>query len=310
MIAKMKRPNFFVAGAPRCGTTALYTYLRQHPYIFLPAIKELHYFASDFSDIQKIAFKTDDDYLKIFAEANEQHLAVGEISPLYLYSEVALKRIKAFSPLAKIILVLRNPVDFVQSIHQLNLGLLREDEPDLAKAWELQDLRRRGQMLPSSCREPRLVLYGELGSFGKYVERLLEMFDRKQVLILFFDDLVADPKKVYETLLAFLDVPSDGRADFPAVNAGFEQKSKLLARIIHPPRGVYRVFMKIISMFGVNFMKNVNLFYNRIESLNVHRASRNAVDPSLRRILQSFFRNDIQKLAKLTSRDLSAWLVS
>ncbi|MDO8753951.1 MAG: sulfotransferase domain-containing protein [Anaerolineales bacterium] len=306
----MKRPNFFVAGAPRCGTTALYTYLKRHPYIFLPSIKELHYFASDFSDVQKIAFKTDNDYLKIFAGANERHLAVGEISPLYFYSKVALNRIKEFDPSAKIILALRNPVDFVQSIHQLNLGLLREDEPDLAKAWGLQDLRRQGKMLPASCREPRLVLYGELGLFGKYVERALEVFDRKQVLFLLFDDLASNPKAVYETLLSFLGVPSDGRTDFPAVNAGFEQKSKMLAKIIHPPRPVYRVFMKAISIFGVNFMKNISLIYNKIEGLNLQRTPRDAMDPSLRARLQSYFRDDIQKLAILTERDLSAWLTA
>ena len=57
----MKHPNFFIAGAPRCGTTALYTYLSMHPRIFMPEVKELHFFASDFPDVQKIAFRSVDD---------------------------------------------------------------------------------------------------------------------------------------------------------------------------------------------------------------------------------------------------------
>lgn len=304
----MKRPNFFVVGAPRCGTTALYTYLKEHPAIYLPMIKELHYFASDFPDVHKIKFNTDDDYLKMFADAHERHAAVGEISPLYIYSSVALERIHAFNAQAKIILVLRNPVDFVQSIHQLNLSLLREDEPNLARAWELQAERRQGRHIPGGCREPELVQYGTLGSFGGCLQRIYAIFPREQVLVILFDDFAANPKAVYETILSFLNVPSDGRVDFPPVNAGFEQRSRLFARLIHPSRPVYRLFMKTISLFGVAFMKNISLLYSRLESLNIRRAPRAVMDPDLRARLQAYFRADIETLSRLLGRDLSAWL--
>lgn len=304
----MKRPNFFVVGAPRCGTTALYTYLGQHPNIFLPVIKEIHYFASDFPDVQKLAFHSDDDYLKLFADANAGHMAVGEISPLYIYSTVALDRIKAFNPAAKIIMIIRNPVDFVQSIHQLNLGLLREDQPDLAKAWDLQEQRRAGQTLPPSCREPQLVQYGALGRFGDHVEKVLAAFPRDQVLVLLFDEFAANPQSAYENILAFLGLPSDHRTDFPPVNAGAEPKSLVMAKLIHPPQPVYKLFMKVISLFGVNFMKNISLLYGKIEALNVRRSPRSRMDPQLRAKLQAYFREDIQKLSVLIGRDLSAWL--
>lgn len=304
----MKRPHFFVAGAPRCGTTALYTYLGEHPNIFLPKIKELHYFASDFPGIQKILFKSLDEYLKMFAGAGPQHLVVGEISPLYYYSQVALKNINKFDPSGKIILILRNPVDFVESIHQLNLALLREDEPDLAKAWELQGLRRLGKMIPSSCREPELVLYGDLGLFGKHVDRMFEIFPKEQVLVVLFDDFAANPRASYETILSFLGLPSDGRVDFPRVNANYQGNSRLLTQLIHPPQALYRIFMKTISLFGVDFMKNISLVYNKIEMFNARRAPRPPMDPALRAKLRSYFRDDIQKLAGLIGRDLSTWL--
>jgi len=304
----MKRPGFFVVGAPRCGTTALYTYLNENPFIFLPAIKELHYFAADFPDVHKIQFRSDEDYLKMFAEAGKEVLAAGEISPLYIYSQVALERIRAFDPDAKILLILRNPLDFVQSVHQLNLGLLREDVSDLARAWDLQEERRQGRRLPPSCREPQLVQYGDLGSFGKHLERVYDVFPKKQVMVILFDDFAADPKSVYESILAFLNVPSDGRMNFPPVNAGFEQRSQFVARILHPARPIYRFFMKVISIFGVNFMKNVSVFYGKVEALNLRRAPRAGMDPLLRARLQSYFRADIEKLARLLNRDLSAWL--
>jgi hypothetical protein len=304
----MKRPNFFISGAPRCGTTALYTYLSEHPQIFMSEVKELNYFASDFPNVQKITFKSVDDYHKVFAKADERHLAVGEASPFYLFSQVAFRNMAAYNPGAKVILTLRNPVDFVESYHQLNLSLLREDEPDLAKAWDLQDLRRQGQHIPPGARQADLLLYGEVGQFGRYVERLLGIFPKEQVKVFLFDDLRADPRAVYEQLLAFIGVPSDGRAEFPPVNANFENRSVLLARLFHPPQPVYQFFMKAISLFGVGFMKQVSVVYNRIERLNTTRTSRKQMDPALRQRLLEHFRADIVKLSALIGRDLSMWL--
>ncbi len=304
----MKQPNFFISGAPRCGTTALYTYLSEHPQIFMSEVKELNYFASDFPNVQKITFKSVDDYHKVFAKANERHLAVGEASPFYLFSQVAFQNMAAYDPNAKVILTLRNPVDFVESYHQLNLSLLREDQPDLAKAWDLQDLRRQGQHIPSGARQADLLLYGEVGQFGRYVERLLTIFPKEQVKVFLFDDLRADPRAVYEQLLAFIGVPSDGRVEFSPVNANFENRSALLARLFHPPQPVYQFFMRVISLFGVGFMKQVSVVYNRIERLNTTKTARKQMDPALRQRLQEHFRADIFKLSALIERDLSTWM--
>lgn len=304
----MKKPNFFISGGPRCGTTALYTYLSEHPQIFMSEVKELNYFATDFPGVQKIAFKTVDDYHKVFAKADERHLGVGEASPFYLFSQVAFKNMLAYDPKAKVILILRNPVDFIESYHQLNLSLLREDEPDLAKAWDLQAERKLGRHIPSGARGTELLMYGEVGQFGRYVERLLAIFPREQVKIFLYDDLRADTRAVYEELLAFINVPSDERTKFPPVNANFENKSKLLARLFHPPQPVYNFFMKVISLFGVGFMKQVSLVYNRIERLNTTRATRKQIDPALRARLLAHFRPDIDKLSALIGRDLSSWI--
>lgn len=306
----MKRPNFFVSGAPRCGTTALYTYLSEHPNIFMPEVKELNYFADDFPNVKKIAFKTPDDYLKLFAGADDRYMAVGEASPFYLFSKVAFENMHRFAPDARVILSLRNPVDFIQSYHQLNLSLLREDEPDLALAWDLQDLRRQGLHLPKSAREPELLLYGEIGQFSKYVERLFTIFPREQVKVILLEDLASNTKAVYEDILKFLGVPSDGRTDFQRVNANFENKSQLLAKLFHPPQPVYQLFMKMISLFGIGFMKKVSVIYNRIERLNTARSTRSTMNPVLRTRLINHFRPDVEILADMLGQDLSAWLMT
>ncbi len=304
----MRKPDFFIAGAPRCGTTALYTYLSQHPNIFMPVVKELNYFAADFPNVQKVAFQSEADYLRVFAPAQPQHLALGEASPFYLYSQVAFENLRAFNPQAKIILSLRNPVDFVHSYHRLNLSLLREDQPDLLRAWELQAARRRGEAIPRSARHPELLLYGELGQYSRYVERLYRIFPREQVKIILFDDLTADTRRVYREVLAFLGVPDDGRRQFPRVNASFENKSRVLAALFHPPQPVYRAFMRLISLFGVRFTEMVSVVYNRIERLNTRPARRQALPPEVRRRLQAHFAPDVRRLAELIGRDLRMWL--
>jgi len=269
-------------------------------------VKELNYFAFDFPNVQKITFKSELDYLKVFEKAN--HLAIGEASPFYLYSQVAFTNIRKFNPKAKIILTLRSPINFVQSFHQLNLSLLREDEENLEKAWELQDQRRQGKQIPASCRQPEMILYGELGLFGKYVERLLAIFPRDQVLIIIFEDFARHPQEIYEKILAFIGVPSDGRTEFPPVNSNFSNKSKLLAKIFHPPQSIYKAFIKVISLFGVNFMKFVSIVYNKIETLNTKRTNREPLSPEFKAKLKIYFQKDVQTLSALMNRDLSFWL--
>ena len=230
----MREPNFIVAGAPRCGTTALYAYLSEHPQIFMSHVKELNYFADDYPTMQKIVCRTYDDYLQLFSDATDQHLGIGEASPFYLFSEFAFEKMCTALPKAKVIVSLRNPVDFVHSFHRLNLTLLREDITDLAKAWALQSDRKDGRSLPGNFREPGLLLYGDLGKFSRYVEKLLAIYPREQIKFVLLDDLRTDPKAVYEDILGFLGIPSDGREEFPKINSNFENKSKLLAKIFHP----------------------------------------------------------------------------
>ncbi|MBT3337370.1 MAG: hypothetical protein HN975_06050 [Anaerolineae bacterium] len=304
----MREPNFIIAGAPRCGTTALYAYLSEHPDIFMSHVKELHYFSGDFPNMQKIAFHSHDDYLALFANATDAHLGIGEASTFYLFSEVAFQKMYAALPNAKVIISLRNPVDFVHSYHRLNLSLLRDNEADLAKAWALQEQRKLGKSLPPNFRESELLMYSELGKFSPYLQKLFAIYPHEQIKVILLDDLIENTKAVYEELLAFLDISSDGRCEFPQVNANFENKSQLMAKIFHPSPSVYRFFMKTISLFGTSFMERVSVFYNKAERLNTMPKKRTELDPEFRAYLISYFREDIEKISHLLNRDLSTWL--
>jgi len=192
----MRKPNFFIAGAPRCGTTALYQYVSTHPNIFLSNPKETYYWATDLPGHRKMTEL--EEYLSLFSQAGEQHLAVGEATPLYLYSKTALPLIKDFAPDAKIALMLRNPIDQIRSHHALRFFNGTEDVEDFEMAWQLQDARARGERIPPRCVDPPLLQYGATAKYGEQMERLLKFFPREQVLVVLTEDFSHAPREAYQ----------------------------------------------------------------------------------------------------------------
>ena len=233
----MKRPNFFIVGAPKCGTTALSEYLRGHPRVFVSQPKEPHYFSSDFDYYYAPGQWRLEHYLRLFDDAGEEHLAVGEASVWYLYSREAAAGIRAFDADARLIVMVRNPVDMVPSLHSQMSYMLDETEPDAEAAWRLQESRREGVGVPESCRVPEFLQYGDAAKLGEQTRRLLEVVPREQVKIIVFDDLKRDAGAVYAEALAFLDVPDDGRREFAPVNQNKTHRARWLATLTQrPPR--------------------------------------------------------------------------
>jgi hypothetical protein len=173
------RPNVFIVGAPKCGTTALSQYLRGHPQVFFCSPKEPHYFATEFPGYRAVTCEV--DYLNLFSAAGPHHNALAEGSVYYLYSGQALERIRRFNPDARIIAMLRDPVDLVYSLHAQLLYSGNEIEEDFERAWDLQDERAHGRHLPRNCQDPKVLLYREVGKLGEQCERLLGIFPRTQV---------------------------------------------------------------------------------------------------------------------------------
>ena len=113
----MKKPNFFIIGAPKCGTTSLANWLAEHPRVFFSDTKEPHFFCTD----GYTGVKTLKQYEKLFEDAKPHHLAVGEGSTHYLFSKVAVPNILVYNPDARFIVCLRNPVDMAPSLHSERL---------------------------------------------------------------------------------------------------------------------------------------------------------------------------------------------
>ena len=110
----MNKPNLFIVGAPKCGTTFLYHYLKQHPEIYFPDFKEPHFFGSDLIRKNGAYDLSLNNYKSLF---NSDKKIIGEASTFYIFSKNAAKEIYDFNPDAKIIIMLRNLVDLAYSLH-------------------------------------------------------------------------------------------------------------------------------------------------------------------------------------------------
>jgi len=188
----MKKPNFFIVGAPKSGTTAMAAYLADHPQVFFSVPKEPHYFATDMPGQQQM--NTLDRYEILFKTARDEHKRVGEASVWYLHSSEAMANIKAHSPDAKIVVMLRKPVEMVYSMHAQHLYSTTEHITDFSEAWDYAATRKATGTVN---RETALQnhFYDEIAAYGTQLERVYTHFPRSQVKVILFDDFNASSQR-------------------------------------------------------------------------------------------------------------------
>ncbi|MGH7509222.1 MAG: sulfotransferase domain-containing protein [Gemmatimonadales bacterium] len=296
-------PNFFLVGAPKCGTTALYEYLRTHPNVFLSKVKEPHFFAKDLGAYPRV--KTLEEYTGMFAESRARHLRIGEASVYYLRSSVAIPNIREFNPAAKIIAMFRNPIEMLHSLHSQLVHVSEETVSDFEEAWRLQERRSRGIDLPPAIRSPLLVQYREIGRLGTQTQRLLSSFPREQVKLILYDDFAAAPQKVYDEVIEFLGIPHDNRTDFPRVNENKRARMAWLRSFSRkPPPALREAYLNIKEVLGAGGM---NAIKRKVVELNTVKERRQPLSPEFRAELVETFRDEVALLSRLLNRDLTHW---
>ncbi|PJF25399.1 MAG: hypothetical protein CUN53_13000, partial [Phototrophicales bacterium] len=223
-------PDFFIVGAPKAGTTSLFDYLADHPLVIGTTPKETHFFADDLPGLQMRKFR--DNYLSAFSaqKPTAQHGLDGSTN--YLRSETAIANIRRYNPDARLIAILRHPVDTVYAFHSTLYFNQAENIGDFERAWRLQEARRAGNDIPRLCREPKQLQYRDYGMFSAQIERLLTHFPREQVRIYLFEDFTRDPAAVYADVMAFLGLPHDGRTAFDARNVNQRIRLRWLDALI------------------------------------------------------------------------------
>lgn len=299
----MPAPNFLIVGAPKCGTTALSEYLRAHPQVFMCQPKEPHYFAEDFARHRVV--DSWNAYAALFGGATADHRAIGEASVWYMYSATAIPAILDSIPHAKLIVLLRNPIDLAMSMHAQTRYNMEEDIAEFADAWRACDKRRRGELVPRRCREPKTLLYDELALLGRQLERVLAVAPEGNARWWFYDDLVRAPHVLYAEVLDFLELEHDGKADFPPVNARRRHRVAPLARFTEfPPK------LLVTLALGVKEALPVRRWgvLDTLRELNAQQlGGSNGANVALRREIGEFFRSDIRLLSQITGRNLDHW---
>lgn len=184
----MVKPDHFIVGGPKCGTTALSEYLRTHPSIFMSTPKEPHFFATDLPGYQKS--RTLEQYFALFENDKHQKSRYGEVSVYYLYSKVAIGNLFNFNRDARLIVMLRRPTQLIYSLHSQLLYSRNENIYDFKQAWDAQPHRRKGQLIPYSCTDPKVLQYKSVGMLSQQLKRLLSSsFQRSQIHIIFLRTL-------------------------------------------------------------------------------------------------------------------------
>ncbi len=295
----MTLPDFFLVGAPKCGTTSLHDWLGQHPDVFMPKIKEPHFFDLDFQPNSIWCVRDSERYERMFAGRNG-HKRAGESTTWYLYSEAAAKAIHARVPQARIIAMLRNPVEAMYSLHGHYLYSGQEQITDFREALAAEGERRNGRKLNESVLFGRAMLYSEVYRYPAQIKRYFDVFGRENVKLILFDEFAAEPERVYHESLEFLGLSTSFRPHFDVVN-GAKQVSLSLSRfLIKRPK-----LRKIIHQLVPRNLHHRGYAWMSKLTGRVARPSR--IDPALRSELLPAFQDDIGQLEELMGKSLAHW---
>ena len=296
----MPLPNFLIAGAAKSGTTALYHYLKQHPDVYMSPQKETNFFAFEGQEVSfrgpgdegtsGSAITSRDAYERQF-DAVAAESAIGEASPWYLYSPRAAANIRRHLPSAKLIVVLRNPVDRAFSSY---LHVVRDGREDLG--FE-QGLLAEEDRISSGWEY--IWHYRRAGFYAEQVERLLDLFDREQVRLYLYDDLERDLGSVLKDACSFLRVDPGFSFDTSLKpNTTGIPKNRLLGRLLFQPNPLKSAVKDLMPR---------RMRYEIGQKLGRRLLNKPELAEATRRRLLRDYDGDLLDLQGLIQRDLSVW---
>jgi hypothetical protein len=226
-------PEFFVVGQAKSGTTALAEMLGQHEQIFIPRIKEPSFFANELLGPEHQGRAMGERrYHKLFAAARDDQLS-GDASTQYISSEEAARKIAAVRPDARIIVLFRDPVAFVISMHRQQVQNRYESEADLGRALALEEDRALGRRVPKLAPRRTGLLYTRLARYVEQLARYENEFPAEQILPLIYEDFRADNRGTLAGIFEFLGVSDDVTITPSQANPTVHVRSKGAQRAIY-----------------------------------------------------------------------------
>jgi hypothetical protein len=298
-------PNFLIIGAGKSGTTSLYHYLGQHPEVYMSPVKEPKFFAVegknldyrgpyDETSMNRSSITDVRAYRSLFDGVSGE-VAIGEASPLYLHSPEAPERINHYIPDAKLIAILRNPVERAYSAFLQRVQKGHEPLRDFAQALQQEEART------SDNWAPRWQTKG-IGFYHAHLTRYYGLFDRGQIMIHLYEDLRTDPLGVVQSTFRFLEVDDASVTDVSLRhNISGVPRSRTLQTLVQAPNPLKAVLKPLLPE-GLRRRASVGVQkWNATGELPPFQ-------PEVREGLIELYRPDVLQLEELIGRDLSGWL--
>ncbi|MBZ9652273.1 sulfotransferase family protein [Psychroflexus montanilacus] len=276
-------PNFFIVGTPKSGTTSLFYYLQEHPEVFLPKIKEPHFFS--YPEVENTYYKvkivkSKNEYFDLF-ESKKDYKAVGDLSTSYLFNSKSAERIYHFNPNSKIIMVLRNPVERALShyLMDINLGYIKVP---------LQEVINNKEKYKQHYNE-----YIEPGFYDQQIISYKNYFNDDQILIILSDNLFKNTSKSLNKIFDFLEVSKNNSESKKEVHNQYSEPRYKVFNIIARSNNLKSLIPSHLKS------KLKHIFYKK-----------NAEKPNLKQeaiLLKELYNNSIANTEVIINQDLSNW---
>lgn len=285
----MQQANVFIVGAPKAGTTSLYHYLQEHPQVFMSEIKETNFFTYRQIEEQGLYYdatpvRSAADYSALFT-AVQAETAIGEASVSYLFYPGTAEKIHAYNPNAKIIMVLRNPIEraFSHYLMDQRLGLVT------ASFWEVITEANKYPM--------HYQQYVQLGDYYEQCQAYIKVFGSENVKIFTYESIKSDLGKVVKNLYDFIGVDADYSADITRVHNPYSAPKNALIMHFYKLKGL-RVWMRKLLPTKLVQATRERLF---------DFGNKPAISEAEQAYLLDHYEEGLSNLSKLLKKDLSHW---
>lgn len=284
----MRKPDFFIVGQTRSGTNSLQFQLEQHPEIFMSKnTKTIFGFNKQIN--------SEKEYLNQFTKIKQK--IIGERNTDYLVCSTSAEKIKKFNPDAKIIMILRNPIDVMYSLHgtAINRGI-DEDISDFEEALKMESSRIQEEKTNPGKYNP-FIFYKEVGKYSTQVNRYLKLFERKNILVLKFEEFIVYPLKEYKKICKFLEIDSNFIPTIKTMNQYRSVRNKTLQNFSDQTQ-------KTSVGKAIKKIPMAKKIYSKI---NRPVSTRKELNHNLKKKIFEELKPDIQDLSKKLDMDFTYW---
>jgi len=284
--------DFFIVGAPKAGTTSLYHYLNEHPQVEMSSQKEPDYFSDKAINEQGMYYgknrvNTLDKYESLFVQ--KESVVYGEASVSYLFYDNVAEDIKKYNSNAKIIIMLRNPIEraFSHYLMDYRLGLIHDSfENIIAKKSKHKNAHLFYQQ------------YIEVSKYATQIQRYLDFFEKDSILFIDYDDFKKNVSETVDLTYNFLNISAEFSADINTKYNTFTMPKNKVIRFIYS----FVFLRKILTfLFPIYLVKNIRvLLFKADKKPELLKETRSQ--------LRIIFNDDIKKLEEVLGKNYSKWI--